>query len=104
RLSDKQLPPNNFTFRKNEGYDELWYRDNNKVVIIAKLNNLWLESITLVAYLFSTFLLLLGIFQLISLLVRSRLRLSNLRKEMQLNLRTQVHGTIIFISLFSFLV
>jgi signal transduction histidine kinase len=104
RLSEKQLPPNSFTFRKNEGYDELWYRDNNKVVIIAKLNNLWLESITLVAYLFSTFLLLLGIFQLISLLVRSRLRLSNLRQEMQLNLRTQVHGTIIFISLFSFLV
>jgi signal transduction histidine kinase len=104
RLSEKQLPPNSFTFRKNEGYDELWYRDNNKVVIIAKLNNLWLESITLVAYLFSTFLLLLGIFQLISLLVRSRLRLSNMRQEMQLNLRTQVHGTIIFISLFSFLV
>lgn len=104
RLREKQLPPNNFTFRKNGGYDELWYRDNNKVVIIAKLNNLWLESITLVAYLFSTFLLLLGIFQLISLLIRSRLRLGNLREQMQLNLRTQVHGTIIFISLFSFLV
>lgn len=104
RLGDKQLPPNNFTYRTNEGYDELWFRDNNKVVIIARLNNLWLESITLVAYLFTTFLLLLGIFQLISVLIRSRLRLSYLRKEMQLNLRTQVHGTIIFISLFSFLV
>jgi two-component system nitrogen regulation sensor histidine kinase NtrY len=104
RLSDRQLPPNGFTYRTNEGYDELWYRDNNKVVIIARLNNLWLESITLVAYLFTTFLLLLGIFQLLSLLIRSRMRLSILRKEMQLNLRTQVHATIIFISLFSFLV
>lgn len=104
RLTDKQLPPNNFTYRWNEGYDELWYRDNNKVVIIARLNNLWLESLTLVAYLFTTFLLLLGIFQVTSVLIRSRMRLSILRKELQLNLRTQVHGTIIFISLFSFLV
>lgn len=104
RLSDRQIPPNNFTFRNNEGYDELWYRDNNKVVVIARVNNLWLESITLVAYLFTTFLLLLGIFQVVSLLIRSRLRLSFLRKELQLNLRTQVHSTIIFISLFSFLV
>ncbi|MBC6492068.1 ATP-binding protein [Flavihumibacter stibioxidans] len=104
RLSNAQVPKNNFTYRKKADYDELWYRDNNKVVVIARLNNLWLESITLVAYLFSTFLLLLAIFRLITLMVRSRLRLSYIRKEMQLNLRTQVHGTIIFISLFSFLV
>ncbi|WP_052273392.1 ATP-binding protein [Flavihumibacter solisilvae] len=104
RLTNSQLPKNNFTMRNSENYDELWYRDNNKVVIIARRDNLWLESITLVAYLFSTFLLLLGLFRLTTTLVRSRLRMVNLRKELQMNLRTQIHGTIIFISLFSFLV
>ncbi|MBZ5856897.1 sensor histidine kinase [Flavihumibacter profundi] len=104
RLTDAQVPRNNFTRRQSDNYDELWYRDSNKVVVIARRDNLWLESITLVAYLFSTFLLLLGLFRLTSTLVRSRLRLPNLRKELQMNLRTQIHGTIIFISLFSFFV
>lgn len=104
RLAPNQVPRNNFTQRQSSNYDELWYRDNNKVVVIARRDNLWLETITLVAYLFSTFLLLLGLFRLTSMLVRSRLRLENLKQELQMNLRTQIHGTIIFISLFSFLV
>lgn len=104
RLNANQVPKANFLMRKTANYDELWYRDNNRVVVIARRDNLWLESITLVAFLFSTFLLLLGLFRLISLLVRSRLRLENLRKELQMNLRTQIHATIIFISLFSFIV
>jgi two-component system nitrogen regulation sensor histidine kinase NtrY len=104
RLNPNQVPKESFTQRKTQNYDELWYRDNNKVVIIARRDNLWLESITLVAYLFSTFLLLLGLFRLLSTIIRSRMRASYMRKEMQMNLRTQIHGTIIFISLFSFLV
>ena len=104
RLNTTQVPKSNFTQRQSYNYDELWYRDNNKVVIIARRDNLWLESITLVAYLFSTFLLLLGLFRLTSMLVRSRLRLDNLKQALQMNLRTQIHGTITFISLFSFLV
>ncbi len=104
RLSPAQVPKSSFTRLQNAGYDELWYRDNNKVVVIARRDNLWLESMTLVAYLFTTFLLLLGLFRLAAMLVRSRLRRELIRKELQLNLRTQVHGTIIFISLFSFLV
>lgn len=104
RLTVNQVPKNNFMQRENNGYDELWYRDNNRVVVIARRNNTWLESITLVAYLFTTFLVLLGLFRLTSLLIRSRLRPTLIRKELQMNLRTQVHGTIIFISLFSFLV
>ncbi|GAO43155.1 sensor histidine kinase [Flavihumibacter petaseus] len=104
RLSPAQVPKASFTRRQSYNYDELWYRDDAKVVVIARRDNLWLESMTLVAYLFTTFLVLLGLFRLAAMLVRSRLRLSLIRKEMQLNLRTQVHGTIIFISLFSFLV
>lgn len=104
RLDASQVPRNSFTQRHNANYDELWYRDNSKVVVIARLDNLWLESMTLVAYLFTTFLLLLGLFRLTSMLIRSRLRPTLIRKELQLNLRTQVHGTIIFISLVSFLV
>ncbi|MCG7855472.1 HAMP domain-containing histidine kinase [Flavihumibacter sediminis] len=104
RLTPNQVPKQNFSRKFKDKFDELWYRDNNKLVIIARRDNLWLESITLVAYLFSTFLLLLGLFRLITMIVRSRLRLNELKQELQMNLRTQIHGTIIFISLFSFFV
>ncbi|ULQ56932.1 HAMP domain-containing histidine kinase [Flavihumibacter rivuli] len=104
RLADAQLPKNNFTQRRNGDYDELWFRDNNKVVVIARRDNLWLESITLVAYLFSSFLLLMGVYRIITVLMQSRLKLSAIRQRMQLNLRIQIHTIIISISIFSFLV
>ncbi|MFT4024450.1 MAG: ATP-binding protein [Flavihumibacter sp.] len=104
KLGVNQVPKNSFTLTQHNGYDELWYRDDNKVVVIARRDNVLMESITLVAYLFTTFLLLLGLFRLASLLMRSRMRLPLIKKELQMNLRAQVHSTIIFISLFSFLV
>ena len=63
-----------------------------------------LEAMTLFAYLFCSFLFLVGIFQIASLIVRSGLRWSSLRLLWQLNIRAQIYSTTIFISIFSFIV
>ena len=59
---------------------------------------------TLFAYLFSAFLFLLATFRVIALIIQSRFRLRLLRQAWQLNIRSQIHTTIIFISLLSFVI
>jgi signal transduction histidine kinase len=86
-------------------YDELWYRaGNNKVVIVAKKQDSLVESITLFSYLFCAFLIMVGLLQLFGFL----LKLARSRKSANLfskvTIRTQIHGTIIFISVLSFII
>lgn len=105
RLNSSQVPRNEFEIRKNGSFEELWYRHTaDKVVVIARKNNSFLEAITLFAYLFSTFLFLLAFYWLAAIVIRSRLRWSLLRKSWQFSIRMQIHSTIIMISLLSFIV
>jgi signal transduction histidine kinase len=104
-LKRSDVPKNEFSHVKNNGYDELWYKYGvDNVVVFARIDNYFLEAITLFAYIFSSFLLLVAIFSIIMLLIRSRLRWGSIKLFWQFNIRSQIHGTIIFISLFSFLV
>ena len=105
QLTPEQVPKTDFeTFRKN-GYFELWYRAGaDKVVIMAKEDNFFIESITLFSYLFCAFLFVTGIFWFFNAIVRSRLRWSKMRTHWQMSIRNQVHSTILFISLLSFFV
>lgn len=105
QLTPSQIPKTDFeTFRK-KGYFELWYRAGmDKVVIIAKENNFFIESITLFSYLFCAFLFVASIFWFFNAVVQSRLRWSKMRTHWQMSIRNQVHATIIFISLLSFFV
>jgi two-component system nitrogen regulation sensor histidine kinase NtrY len=103
-LSQKELPTTEFERRQNGNFDELWYRaSGNKVVVIAKQRDTLLESITLFSYLFCAFLFLVGLLRLLLLLLRAGDHWRS-REFLQLNIRTQVHSTIIFISIFSFVV
>jgi two-component system nitrogen regulation sensor histidine kinase NtrY len=105
RLTEQQLPKFEFESRKNKDYEELWYRHTgDKVVVIAKKDNSFIEGITLFAYLFSTFILLLFIYRATALMVRSRMRLSAISQYFQFSIRSQIHSTIIMVSLLSFLV
>ena len=104
-LTDAQVPKTDFVHVKNHGYDELWHRISNQdFVVVAKRDNSGIEDITLFAYLFSAFLALVALFRLAALLIWSRLHWSNIRTYWQMNIRSQIHTTIIFISLFSFFV
>ena len=105
RLSVQQVPKGEFSTFSRNGYNELWYRAGlQKVVVIVKKDNLLLETMTLFSYLFCAFLLVTFIFWTIHVLIRSRFRLQRLKDFWQPSIRSQIHGTIIFISILSFLV
>ena len=104
-LTDAQIPAGDFVHVKRDGYDELWHRmSDDDFVVVAKRDNSGIEDITLFAYLFSAFLFLVALFRVAALLIWSRLHWSNIRTYWQMNIRSQIHTTIIFISLFSFVV
>ncbi len=104
-LTTAQLPQEEFNIIKKSGHDELWYKAGpQKIVIIAKQNNLWLELITLFSYLFCAFLLVAGIFWLLNISLRARLNRKKISDYWQFSIRNQIHGTVIFISVLSFLV
>lgn len=93
-----------FIVRKG-GFEELWYRpSSDKRIVVARKNNSSIEAITLFAYLFSTFLFLLAFYRFAALLIRSRMRWSLFKQHWQLSIRSQIHSTIIMVSLLSFIV
>ena len=65
------IDPTSFTYNEfrtvnKNGYEELWYRANeDKVIVIARQDNFFIESITLFAYLFCSFLVITIIFNLL---------------------------------------
>ena len=104
-LTSDQEPSEEFERRSNGQYDEMWYRAGNDqvVVMVRKKDNL-IESITLFSWIFCAFLFLVAFLQIISVLLRTGGSLRKLRKMLQLSIRSQVHSTILFISVFSFLI
>jgi two-component system nitrogen regulation sensor histidine kinase NtrY len=106
RLTESQdTSKADFVHVKKYGYDELWHRvSDGNFVVVVKRDNSSIEDITLFAYLFSAFLFLVALFRGTALLIWSRLHWSQLKTYWQMNIRSQIHTTIIFISLFSFVV
>ncbi len=104
-IDSTQFTYNEFRTVHNEGYDELWLRANaDKVIVIARQDNLFIESITLFAYLFCSFLLITALFNILNQLLTEKLFSGDYKSFWQFTIRNQVHGTIISISIFSFLV
>jgi two-component system, NtrC family, nitrogen regulation sensor histidine kinase NtrY len=104
-LNDEEIPKEEYRLKTNGDYDELWYRaSKEKVVVIARKRETTIETITLFSYIFCSFLFLVALLQLLSLMVRTGANWKGFRKLFQINIRSQVHSTIIFISVFSFLV
>jgi signal transduction histidine kinase len=104
-LTAAQVPKSNYIHIKKDGYDELWHQVSADIsVVVVKRDNSAIEDITLFAYLFSAFLFLVFLFRVAALLIWSRLHWSQLKTYWQMNIRSQIHTTIIFVSLFSFVV
>lgn len=104
-LTDEQIPKADFVHVRKKVYDELWHRiSDDSFVVVVKRDNSAIEDITLFAYLFSAFLFLVALFRLAALLIWSRMHWSQLKTYWQMNIRSQIHTTIIFISLFSFFI
>lgn len=104
-LTASELPKEEYEQHINGDYDELWYRaSSKKVVVIAKKRDSLIESITLFSYLFCAFLSMIALLELISLILKASNDRKVLSEFWQLNIRSQVHGTIIFVSVLSFLI
>ncbi len=102
-LTAEQVNKEEFEMKRNGDYDELWYQSaKNKIVVIARKKETIIEAITLFSYVFCSLLFLVVFVQLISFFIRSFAKIRSLKKLLQLNIRSQVHSTIIFISVFSF--
>lgn len=95
----------NFYERNINGYSELWYKVNlSKLVVITKPDNIYIEAITLFAYLFCFFLAGMTIVNLFVVLIRNRFNFWKITTNIHLTVRNQVHGTIMLISIISFLI
>lgn len=104
-LSEDQIPRNATERHVNGDYDELWYRSSSeKIVVLARKRDTIIESITLFSWIFCSFLLLISLVQLISVILKTGYHWKGFRALFQTNIRTQVHNTIIFISIFSFII
>ena len=87
---------NRTEFRYNAG--------NGKLLITIHNQVMFLEFVTLFAYLFGSFLLIIVLFQGGRLLVLFKFQLNKMRKQMVFNIKYQIQSAIVFISIFSFFV
>jgi signal transduction histidine kinase len=105
QLGTEEYDQPGFFEKKRNGYSELWYNiSNDATVVIAKDENRVLETITLFAYLFFVFLIMGASYSVIQFLSKVHWRLAALKEQLQFTFRTQVHATIIGISVLSFLI
>jgi two-component system, NtrC family, nitrogen regulation sensor histidine kinase NtrY len=105
KYQDKYFAGNQFVEINNSNYNELWFNAGlDKYVVIVKENKFWIELMTLFSYLFCAFLLLNAFTSFISILIIARFKISDIKKGIQLSIKQQVHSTIIFFSIFSFII
>ncbi len=104
-LSEDQLPKTEYERRNNAEYDELWYKaGRNKIIVIARKRDTLIASITLFSYLFCAFLFMVGLLNGLSWVLRVLQGRASAYILGQLSIRSQIHGTVIFISVLSFLI
>lgn len=105
RLYESDVPADEVTVKKVNGYSLMYYKaSKEKVVIVAREIRSFIEFITLFAYMFCLFLLIIAIYRVLDLLVKARMRISNLKSLVNVNIRRKVTGTIIFIVVFAFVI
>ena len=104
-VDTSEIPASNIQKKISDNATELWYRaSNDKTIVIAREKATSIEAITLFSYIFCIFLFLVAILNLVILLLRIGGNIGQLRKILEWNIRTQIHGTIIFISILSFVI
>jgi len=104
-LPASRVPALEEVWKTDNGRSELWYKPSpGKVVIVVKNDVLFLESVTLFAYFFFSLLFAILLFHAVRYLVNANFRLKQIWSKAALSIRNQIHLTIIFISLFSFVI
>lgn len=104
-INDQAFTHNGFKTIPHGEYEELWYRSQpNKIIVITRQDRFFLEAATLFAYLFCSFLVITLFFNVVGHFISDRKNREDYIPFWRLTIRNQVHGTIILISLLSFVV
>lgn len=104
-IASSQVPQTETAKVQNGDYDELWYKGSGpRVVVIAKKKDALIESITLFSYLFCAFLFMVGLLRIVQFAARMAAHWRPGEVFSKMSIRTQIHSTIIFISVLSFLI
>lgn len=115
-LMPEEIPGKGFSERSVSHFNQLWYNagpdfignnaknGSDKIVVVIKKQDVIIEGITLFSYLFCSFLLMIGLLNIISVILKSGNSWRALQSFWQLNIRSQIQGIIIFISVLSFII
>ncbi len=104
-ISVKDVPKMEYEYKNKNGYSELWYNTrDNKVVVVARKNNWFSESITFFAYLFGLFIVLVLILHFGNLVLKTHFKWEELKKVFRFNIRTQIQTIIVAVTVISFIV
>jgi len=104
-ISPGQIPVLEEEWRKFGDRSELWYKaSSNKIVLVVKKESFSLEAVTLFAYFFFSFLFIILLSHAGKYLINNNFRWRSVLNTTSLSIRNQIHLTIIFISLFSFVI
>jgi len=105
KLYASDIPREEITLDYHKGFSRLIYKaSKDKVVIVVKESRSFVEFITLFAWMFCLFLLIIAIYRVLDLMVKARMRIGNLKTLINISIRKKVHGTIIFIVVFAFII
>ncbi len=101
----KDLPKFEFEFKNKNGYSELWYNSSsNGLIVIAKKDNWFAESVAFFAYLFVIFIILVLTQHFGHLIFKTRFHWPEVKKIFHFNIRTQIQTIIVGVTLISFVV
>lgn len=105
KINLNKFPAFEFIYLNEGDYNELWLNTgNNRQVVVVKRNTWIIELITLIAYLFCSFIVIIFCFDASAQLVKARFKWKVIKELFRINIKTQIQATIIFVSLFSFIV
>lgn len=105
KIKPTKLLPYDFAETTEANFLELWYNaSKGKVVVIAKADNRLIEVATLFAYLFFTFLVVIAAFHFSDFILKAKITRASVKSLFGVNMQSQIHATVIFISVFSFVV
>ncbi len=105
RIKSTKMLPHDFEQATDGNTQELWYNaGKGKMVVIAQNESRFIELVTLFAYLFFTFLVLIASLHIANYLLSANSTKSSLRNILGVDMQSQIHATVIFISVFSFVV
>ena len=103
--NEKKFLGNQFLQQNNGKFNELWYNAGaQKFVVVVKENRLMFELITLLSFIFCSFVLFNSTISFLAILLNARFKWRLIKEHINFSIKQQVQTTIISFSILSFIV